>query len=237
MTESPIRIKGIREGLLIEMGDGSFGELLTQLQAELAEKQAFLAGSRVTLAVGDRRLDRPDLLETQKLCVDKGLELWAVLADRETTREAARGLGLATRRPGSNTDLDGNVLEQSVNGEVETTPAGPPPPLYLQETLRSGRYIYHESSIIILGDVNAGAEIMAVGDVIVWGRLRGLVHAGVQGNHNAVICALELTPTQLRIANQIAIPPEKKRRRKDTLPEKAYIRDGQIVADSWRMRD
>lgn len=236
MTKSTIRIKGIKEGLLIELGNVPFDEAFSQLAAELTEKQAFLSGSRVTLAVGDRRLDRPDLMETQKLCVDKGLELWAVLADREATREVARGLGLATRRPGSNTDLEGNELEQAVNGQVDEAPAGTPAPLYLQETLRSGRYIYHESSVIILGDVNAGAEIMAVGDVIVWGRLRGLVHAGVQGDENAVICALELTPTQLRIASKIAVPPDKKRR-KDTLPEKAYIRDGQIVADSWRMRD
>jgi septum site-determining protein MinC len=58
-----------------------------------------------------------------------------------------------------------------------------------------------------LGDVNPGAEIIAGGSVVVWGRLRGLVHAGAMGDDTAVICALDLNPTQLRIADQIAIPP------------------------------
>ncbi|MBK7894707.1 MAG: septum site-determining protein MinC [Anaerolineaceae bacterium] len=85
--------------------------------------------------------------------------------------------------------------------------------LILKETLRSGRSIYHEGHVVVIGDVNPGAEIVASGDVIVWGRLRGLVHAGALGDETAVICALELTPTQLRIADQIAISPDEKRGR------------------------
>ena len=86
--------------------------------------------------------------------------------------------------------------------------------------------------MVIIGDVNPGAEIVASGDVIVWGRLRGLVHAGALGDETAVICALELTPTQLRIADQIAISPDEKRGK--AIPEQAAIRSGQIVAEMWQ---
>ena len=101
----------------------------------------------------------------------------------------------------------------------------------MKETVRSGRSIYHEGTVVILGDVNPGAEIIAGGDVIVWGRLRGMVHAGALGDETAVICALSLTPTQLRIADKIAIAPDEKGHK--PTPEQAAVRDGSIVAESW----
>jgi septum site-determining protein MinC len=89
----------------------------------------------------------------------------------------------------------------------------------------------HPGHIVIIGDVNPGAEVVAGGDIVVWGRLRGLVHAGALEDENAVICALELAPTQLRIASHIARSPEE--RPVKPVPEKASIRDGQIVAVPW----
>jgi septum site-determining protein MinC len=59
-----------------------------------------------------------------------------------------------------------------------------------------------------------------------------MVHAGVMGDENAVVCALDMTPTQLRIAGRIVIsPPDKRRKPK---PEVALVRDGQIVVESWQ---
>jgi septum site-determining protein MinC len=78
--------------------------------------------------------------------------------------------------------------------------------------------------------VNAGAEIVAGGSVIVWGRLRGVVHAGAQGNEKAVVCAMELAPTQLRIAGEIAVSPKKQGK---SQPEVACLKDGQLVAEPW----
>ena len=241
MTTSPIGIKGIREGILVALDEalanGAYEEVVQQLDAELADREAFLRGSRVILNVGLQPFARTHLAELQAMMEARGLELWTVLADEEETREAARSLGLATRLPGSNRDLEGNALGPAV---VETVAApdrsvDPADALFLRETLRSGRSIYHEGHVIIIGDVNPGAEVIAGGDVIVWGRLRGLVHAGALGDASAIICALELTPTQLRIASQIAIPPDE--RQGDPMPETASIRNGQIVADPWRRRE
>ena len=83
----------------------------------------------------------------------------------------------------------------------------------------------------MLGDVNAGAVITAGGDVVVWGKLRGTVHAGVYGDEAAVVCALDLAPTQLRIAGYITISPEERRRKPK--PEKALVRNNRIEAEAW----
>jgi septum site-determining protein MinC len=84
---------------------------------------------------------------------------------------------------------------------------------------------------VVIGDVNPGAEVIAGGDIVVWGRVRGLVHAGALGDEGAVICALDLAPTQLRIAGTIARSPEERRRK--PVPEIATAQEGHIVAVPW----
>ncbi len=75
-------------------------------------------------------------------------------------------------------------------------------------TLRSGDHLQVEGSLLVLGDVNPGARVSAGGDVRVWGRLRGIAHAGQAGNTAARIVALQLRPLQLRIADAVARGPE-----------------------------
>ena len=233
-----VSIKGIPDGLLITFSPGEYAVLLDELAAELEVKKGFLQGSRVTASVGGRSLNRDELGLLKTLLEENDLTLWAVLAEDEGTKDSARGLGLATRLPGSNTDLNGNLLQTAVfNGPSPTTTNSPAVGdgsngLVLRETLRSGRSVYHEGHIVVVGDVNPGAEVIAGGDVVVWGKLRGLVHAGALGDKTAVICALELIPTQLRIADQIAISPNDQRRQ--STPEKVSINDGRIVAEAWQ---
>jgi septum site-determining protein MinC len=96
--------------------------------------------------------------------------------------------------------------------------------------VRSGQVIRHHGHVTVLGDVNAGGEIIAGGNVLVWGRLRGTVHAGALGDRKAVICALELAPTQLRIADLIARAPEGGAGR---FPEVAFVENDQIGVEPW----
>ncbi len=243
--EQPVQIKGIRDGLLITLSDHPDAAVFDHLQQELHDKQAFLQGGRVAIEVGIRSLDRRTLSRLQTMFEQRGLTLWAVLSLDEGTREVARAMGLATRLSGSQTDLEGNALQPGtpVSSVEEPEPASGDRPAYvpntllLRETVRSGRSIFHEGHVVVLGDVNAGAEIVAGGHVMVWGRLRGLVHAGAMGDPTATICALELTPTQLRIADQIAVDPDKSNGRRTVRPEQAVIRDGQIVAEAWQPRE
>jgi septum site-determining protein MinC len=85
--------------------------------------------------------------------------------------------------------------------------------------------------VVIFGDVNPGAEVIAGGNIIVWGRIRGVVHAGVDGDEKAVVCALDLAPTQLRIADKIAVSPKKQGK---IQPETARLEGDRIVAESWQ---
>ncbi len=240
-TIPKISIKGVRDGLLIRLGPGGFGEVLDELASELALKKGFFRGSRVILDVEARLLEREQIKMINELLETNEITLWTVLADRAETRDVARNLGLATRLAGSNVDLDGKIIEETItkskvvsNGSAALEKGHSSNSLLLQETLRSGRSISHEGHIIVIGDVNPGAEVIAGGNVLVWGKLRGLVHAGAFGDDSAVICALEMVPTQLRIADQIAISPGEKQ--KSPAPELVSIRDGQLVAENWDTR-
>ncbi len=234
-----VETKGIRDGLLIRVSDSPDVAVDDALRLEIDRKRAFLSGGRLALEIGRRELTYEALVELQRLFEARDLVLWAVLAEDGPTRESARRLGLATRLSGSATDLEGNALAAAApgvaNGDGPAAAKEPPAAnaLLLRETIRSGRSVWHEGHVVVLGDVNPGAEVVAGGSVIVWGRLRGLVHAGALGDASAVICALELNPTQLRIADQIAVAPDSGPAR---APETAAIRNGQIVAEPWAGR-
>ena len=98
-------------------------------------------------------------------------------------------------------------------------------------SLRSGKKIEVEGSIVILGDVNSGAEVMATENIVVLGNLRGLAHAGAKGNKEAIIAAGKLEAVQLRIANIV------KELGKDEIiqPEQVYIHvnEDKIIVDSF----
>ncbi|MFW6006427.1 MAG: septum site-determining protein MinC [Halanaerobiales bacterium] len=102
----------------------------------------------------------------------------------------------------------------------------------LKKTLRSGQRIKYPTNIVVIGDINPGAEVIAGGDVIVLGKLRGVVHAGAGGFKEAQVIALKLEPTQLRIANIISRPPEHEKKLKNIKPEKAYIKENSIIVEN-----
>ena len=104
--------------------------------------------------------------------------------------------------------------------------------ILVQNTLRSGQSIYYDGSVIIMGDVNPGGEVVAAGNVVVVGHLWGMVHAGADGNQEAVVYALRMRPTQLRIADRIARAPDDDDH-EPGVPEMAKIRDGQVVIESF----
>ncbi|MGD9680714.1 MAG: septum site-determining protein MinC [Candidatus Obscuribacterales bacterium] len=101
--------------------------------------------------------------------------------------------------------------EQEEDLETEESRLARNTTMYLRQTLRSGQTISHKGHLIIVGDVNPGAEVMAEGDITIWGSLRGIAHAGIGGNTDAEIRALNLQPIQIRIAHAIARAPDKPR--------------------------
>ncbi|MFS8781270.1 septum site-determining protein MinC [Synechococcus sp. W55.1] len=170
-------------------------ELWENLVWQLRSRKPYWAGvAPLTLWSQQRELDMPALQLLAALLSQHGLQLWRVQTRSRSTAIAAATLGYS--------------VEQS--SLLEAVPPAPPDttPLYLRSTVRSGMSVRHRGSVFLLGDLNPGGEIIAGGDIWVWGRLRGLVHAGADGDKGAVILALQLEPTQLRIADQVARPPE-----------------------------
>ena len=98
------------------------------------------------------------------------------------------------------------VEADSANGEVDHFKL---PTKILRGNLRSGRFETHEGHLVIVGDVHTGAELRVKGDVVVWGELRGLVHAGYKGSREAEVRALKLDAVQIRIADIMARRPDR----------------------------
>ena len=104
--------------------------------------------------------------------------------------------------------------------------------LLVRQTLHSGQEVRSPSSVILLGDLNAGAEIASDEDVIVLGTLRGVVHAGVSGNRKALVFALKMQPTQIRIAELIAQPPNEDQKQNRGEPEIAFIEGDKMIIET-----
>ncbi|MCL4424987.1 MAG: septum site-determining protein MinC [Firmicutes bacterium] len=104
----------------------------------------------------------------------------------------------------------------------------------VKRTLRSGQSIRYSGNVVVLGDVNPGAEVVASGDIIVMGVLRGVAHAGAQGNDRAVVAAFRLQPTQLRIGNYISRPPDNESNEPPSGPEVAQIKNGLVVVEAYQ---
>jgi septum site-determining protein MinC len=101
----------------------------------------------------------------------------------------------------------------------------------VSRTVRSGAKIESSGSLVVLGDVNAGAELIADDDIIVIGSLRGLAHAGAGGNESAIIWAQQILSPQLRIGSALAQAGDQGEGARG--PEVAHLREGAIVLRPW----
>lgn len=216
-----VQIKGVKDGLLVTLGEGTWPELESVLFQTVEERAAFFQGARVTLDMGNHLIRAAELGALRDRLSEKGITLWAVISSSPVTEQNARVLGLATRMSTPRPERTIKPLDTNLEGEGA---------IFVQRTLRSGFKVTHHGHIVVLGDVNPGAEIIAGGSVVVWGRMRGVVHAGAEGDERAVVCALELEPVQLRIAGHVSVPPKRKGK---PAPEMARVENGQVVAESW----
>ena len=171
----------------------------------------------VELDSGDWLLSYGDLERLQGLLQQYNLDLVALRSVEPRTVVAGAALGIMTQP---------HFPQQSQAGRQEK-------PYLYEGCLRSGDCLEHGATVVVLGDVNPGAQIRAGGDVIVWGRLRGMAHAGSQGKETARIAALQLQPQQVRIASTTALGPRE--HGPPGQPEQAVQRDGRIVIEAARL--
>jgi septum site-determining protein MinC len=219
-----ISFKGTREGLLITLGEGAWRDVVKELTTQLSRPsaQSFFKGARVILETGERTIAVTELEELIGLFSQHEMTLSSVTGE-EKTQQAFIQVQQASLPP---------PPESLTRGTEEELPADTSRALLIHRTVRSGQVIRHAGTILVIGDVNPGAELIAEGDVIVWGKLRGIVHAGASGTETAMVGALILAPTQLRIGGYIARAPDEKRF-SNWPAEIARVRDGQIIVEPW----
>ncbi|MBW4448551.1 MAG: septum site-determining protein MinC [Spirirestis rafaelensis WJT71-NPBG6] len=179
----------------------SWSEIWQQMKLRLKAGDRFrLPNTPVHLVARDRLLDTRQLQELAESLNEVQLQLKSVSTSRRQTAIAAVSSGYSVEQ----------LQPESTLNLASATAAQPlADALYLQMTVRSGLEIRHPGSVIILGDLNPGGIVVADGDILVWGRLRGIAHAGAGGNRECLIMAVQMEPTQLRIADAVARAPEK----------------------------
>jgi len=249
-----LRGKGL--GLEIALAGRDFDEAMIELEERLAERPGFYRGSSAVAVFGEAEPDPERVERLRSILAGGGITLASTgvavaLPDGELDRRRAlrprREVALSDSARSLVADFSGARAdiaarrkrgEQSVRrAELIPHTATIVPPLALVEpapstlyhvgTLRGGQSLQQVGNIVVVGDVNPGAELIASGDIVVFGRLGGTAHAGAQGDANARVFAIELAPTQLRIATCIA--SEAGERRAGPRPEGAFVRDGRIV--------
>jgi len=218
---SLIQIKGIRDGLLATFIDAPWEDQRIALLAQIDERPSFFQGARLAMDVGSQILKVNDLVDLRDHLSERNVNLWAVVSESPITEQTAQLLGLATRiskpRPEEQRQFADPITDDTA--------------LFVNKTLRSGTRIEFPGHVVVIGDINPGAEIVAEGNVIVWGRVRGMIHAGCKGDRSAFICALDLSANQLRIADEVSATLKSQ---KDPKPEIASINsEGRLQADLW----
>ena len=245
-------IRGRGLGLEIMLAGAEFDASLLELQTRIAERPDFYRGSPATALVGPQGLTEAQVAALRAVLSEGGIELAAVeSAGEELARRRAlrpkRELKLSDSARSLVADFAGaraDIAERRRRGEasvprVKQQGDGTEPPLpvinvpappgthYHVGTLRGGQALHHVGNIVVVGDVNPGTELVASGDIVVFGRLLGVAHAGAQGDASARVYALSLQATQLRIASCIAVDEDT--RVPSSEPEVAFVRDGRIA--------
>ena len=213
-----VAIKGARGGIRVVIDDAcTWEDALSDLHKQMQQGAALMQGMQIALDIGARELDSADMDALRSILSSYNIETVDVHAESNDMRQVARAAGFTARPRG---------ISASKTPLMKDTPR----PI-LVRTLRSGQIYKHlHGDLTLLGDVNAGAELIVSGSVVVFGRVRGVVHAGAMGDRTAIICAIELAATQIRIADVRARAPEDDGHR---TPEIACIEDGQIMVQTW----
>lgn len=206
-----VAFRGTKRGLSIQLGDEpDFAAVIEQLAEKVGSSGRFFAGANVTIDPGARDLSGEQQEQIATLLGANGLKLVGI--EPASTREPA------------------GTLRRTAPGPAPAIPDARPGALVVTRTLRSGQTIRHNGDVIVLGDLNPGAEVVAAGHIVVMGALRGVAHAGATGDATAIVAAVRLHPTQLRIAQIIGRAPDETDP-EHPRPEVARIRDGMIVLE------
>jgi len=228
-------IKGRSDGIAVEVGKGSWAEILAALTERLDASGRFFRKGSVALDTGPRPVAEEELQQLAGVLTTHEMSLGIVRTSSERTFQAALALGFTATLESA----EGAPVAAAAPAATNTDSVAY---FVYRGYLRSGHRLRRSENILVIGDINPGAEVISDGDILVWGRLRGIVRAGASGNKRAIVAALDLEPTQLRISDVATMGPDPKpgqpgrffwRRSQHKRPEIARIVDEAIVLEEW----
>ncbi len=210
MKKAPVVIKGNKSGIRIVLEQSiSFDELLTEVKKKFQESSDFLGEAQVAVSFDGRNLSEEEEAVLLQCIKDNSNLQIMCLIDEDKKREELFNRSL-------------NEQLMSLNSNTGQ---------FFKGNLRSGQVMEFETSIVILGDVNVGAQVVSTGNIIILGSLLGTAYAGVSGKKNAFIAALKMNPIQIRISDIIARASDEKKEI-PAEPQIAYMREGAIYIDT-----
>ena len=214
-----ILIKGNRYGLNVQLEEAaSFDELYEDFVSKLTEGKKFFGEATISIQFAGKDITEE---ETDMLVA-------AVHEHTDMTVFCVVDDSMAVVPPEAFAE---QPTEKEIVREVITKSVIPmESAVFHQGTLRSGQEITVDTGIVIVGDINPGAKVVAKGNIFVIGKLRGFAHAGFGGEEKACIFAMEMAPTQMRIGRVIARSPDKFDD-ESSKPQIAFLEDNRIIID------
>jgi len=210
-------LKGNKDGIVIMLdNDLDFESIKDALNKKVSDAKKFFGNTKTSILFKGRELtdvQEKELLEIIAHSTDLNVAFVSVPLKSET--EIAHKTE-ATPSPQTISD----ALNRVSHLQNDT--------IFHKGSLRSGQSINHIGSVVVIGDINPGGEIVAEGNIIVLGALKGVVHAGCSGNYDCFVAALNLSPTQLRISDIITYIPKHMSSSGPAMPSLAYTEEKQI---------
>lgn len=176
MKSNFVSINLRKDEILIKLSeDAEQRQIVLELKKKLPELKKLYKDEKTPIRVTGKILKNKEIEEIQELIKDK--------IDVEIDFDTPKSLGLSS-------------IKKTFAKEIAVSETK-----FHRGSLRSGQKLETEGSLVIIGDVNSGAEVMASDNIVVLGALRGLAHAGAKGNKQAIIAAGLFDAVQVRIAN------------------------------------
>ena len=244
MMKNPVMIKGNKYGFSLYLDpDTEFDQLLTLVGERFAQSGKFFTGeSQIAIKFEGKALtfeEQNDMIEKIEECSDVRIS-YVIDSDEQNEayfKAAVEQYGQKLRDAfAKEREEYKEELIRTVPGYYEQGNLSSDGQFY-KGTLRSGQSIEVENSIVIVGDVNPGADVVAGGNVVVLGCLKGSVAAGYPDNRSAFVLSLDMQPMQVRIGDLIARSPDDKgkpkRKKKEKEPETkiAYVENENIYIE------
>jgi len=229
-----VLIKGRSNGFIeIRLADDiPYDKILEDFILKLSGTKGFLHGANPSVIIWGRNMQENEKTE-MKFILDRDYDITNVKFSDELDEDEKSFIDKSQMDTPKvklkkimklNSDVNKKVEREKVT-EKESTPT------FIMKTIRNGQRIEADADLTIVGDVNDGAEVYAVGNIIVFGQVRGLVHAGCNGNKSCIVGANKMIPKQIRIADMIVAFPKN---RKPKVAEVARIEKDKIVVLPFR---